>query len=99
MSDIHTACTKMIGAVSNDHNGFGNARMERNSRYSSFDHTRNPTPVSVSQSVTLQRENGDSEHKAFCVLYFAKHESVVSVQRAFRRQFQSELPSSNNIRR
>jgi hypothetical protein len=30
------------------------------------------------------------EQKAFCVLQFVKHESVVSVQRAFRRQFNSE---------
>jgi hypothetical protein len=33
------------------------------------------------------------------VLQFAKHESVVSVQRAFRQQFQSDPPSDNSIRR
>ena len=32
------------------------------------------------------------EQKAFCVLQFVKHESVVSVQRAFRGQFNSDLP-------
>jgi hypothetical protein len=32
------------------------------------------------------------EQKAFCVLQFVKHESVVSVQRAFRRQFNSDPP-------
>jgi hypothetical protein len=31
-------------------------------------------------------------------LQFAKHESVVSVQRAFRRQFQSCPPSANSVR-
>ena len=37
--------------------------------------------------------------RAFCVLQFVKHESVVSVQRAFRRQFSSDPPSPNSIRR
>jgi hypothetical protein len=32
------------------------------------------------------------KQKAFCVLQFAKHESVVSVQRAFRQKF-SRLPT------
>jgi len=39
------------------------------------------------------------EQKAFCVLQFAKHESVVSVQWAFRQQFNSDPPSPNSIRR
>jgi hypothetical protein len=39
------------------------------------------------------------EQKVFCVLQFVKHESVVSVQRAFRRQFNSDPPSANSIRR
>jgi hypothetical protein len=38
------------------------------------------------------------QQKAFYVLQFVKHESVVSVQRAFRRQFNSD-PPSNSIRR
>jgi len=38
------------------------------------------------------------EQKAFCVLQFVKHESVVSVQRAFWRQFNSDPPSPNSIR-
>jgi hypothetical protein len=33
-----------------------------------------------------------AEQKAFCVLKFVKHELVVSVQRAFRRQFNSDPP-------
>jgi len=37
------------------------------------------------------------EQKAFCVLQFAKHESVVSVQRAFWRQFNSDPSSPNSI--
>ena len=40
-----------------------------------------------------------AERKAFCLLQFVKHESVVSVQRAFRRQFDSDPPSANSIRR
>jgi hypothetical protein len=39
------------------------------------------------------------EQKAFCVLQFVKYKSVVSVQRAFRRQFNSDPPSPNSIRR
>jgi len=38
------------------------------------------------------------EQKAFCVPHFMKHESVVSVQRAFWQQFNSDLPSPNSIR-
>jgi hypothetical protein len=34
------------------------------------------------------------KQKAFCMLQFAKHESVVSVQRVFRRQFQSDVLSA-----
>jgi len=37
------------------------------------------------------------QQKAFCVLQFVKHESVVSVQRAFRQQFKSDPPSPNSI--
>lgn len=40
-----------------------------------------------------------SEQKAFCVLQFAKSESVVTVQRAFRIKFRCDPPSDNNIRR
>jgi hypothetical protein len=39
------------------------------------------------------------EQKAFCVLQVAKHEPVVSLQRAFRRQFQNDPPSADSIRR
>lgn len=39
------------------------------------------------------------EQKAFCVLQFAKTESVVTVQRAFRIKFGCDPPGDNNIRR
>lgn len=39
------------------------------------------------------------EQKAFCVLQFAKTESVVTVQRVFRIKFGCDPPSDNNIRR
>ena len=35
--------------------------------------------------------------KAFCVLNFAVHRSVVTVQRNFRRPFQRDPPSGNYI--
>jgi hypothetical protein len=38
------------------------------------------------------------EQKVFCVLQFVKHESVVSVQQAFRLQFNSDPSSPNSIR-
>ncbi|XP_046662972.1 uncharacterized protein LOC124355862 [Homalodisca vitripennis] len=40
-----------------------------------------------------------AQQKAFCVLQFAKDESVVSVQRDFRRRFGIDPPSPKNIRR
>ena len=39
------------------------------------------------------------EQQTFCVLQFAKTESVITVQRAFRIKFHCNLPSENNIRR
>jgi hypothetical protein len=39
------------------------------------------------------------EQKAFCVLQIGKCESVFSLQRAFRRQLQSDPPSANRIMR
>lgn len=39
------------------------------------------------------------EQKAFCVLQFAKTESVITVQRAYRIRFGCAPPSDNNIRR
>ena len=39
-----------------------------------------------------------TEQKAFCVLQFVKHESVVSVQRAFWLQFNSDPPSPTSIK-
>jgi hypothetical protein len=72
------------------------SHMEQNNRYSRFDRMRNPTLLSLS---LVQRQNGDFEQKAFCVLQFVKHESFVSVQRTFQRQFQSDPPSANSILR
>ncbi|KAG8286491.1 hypothetical protein J6590_058994 [Homalodisca vitripennis] len=43
--------------------------------------------------------SASSSFPAFCVLQFAKDESVVSVQRAFRRRFDIDPPSPKNIRR
>jgi hypothetical protein len=68
----------MIGAVSSGHNGFGNARrtvshMERNSRYSSFDRMRNPTPPPLGPW-RYKKKMATPEQKAFYVLQFAKHE-------------------------
>jgi hypothetical protein len=94
----------MIGAASSDHIGFGNARR---SMFSIWNETASiqvliactmPSP-SLSPSVTLQKKMATPELKAFCVLQFVKHESVVSVQRAFRGQFQRDPPSANSIRR
>jgi len=73
--------------------------MERNIRCSSFVRMRNPTSLF---SLGLWRNKAvmaAPEQKAFCVLQFGKHGSVVSVQRVFRRQFYSDPPSSNSIRR
>jgi hypothetical protein len=39
------------------------------------------------------------EQKVFCVLQFAKTESVVTVTRAFRIKFGCDPPGDNNIRR
>jgi hypothetical protein len=103
----NTACTKMIGAVSSGHNGFENAHTRM---FPTWNETAGiqvliacaiplPPPFYRFRFVRLQRENGDSEKKAFCVLQFSKHESGVSLQRAFWRQFQSGPPSANSIRR
>jgi hypothetical protein len=77
------------------------SHMERNSSYSSFDRMRNPTPpLQPSLGPWRYKEKmATPEQKAFCVLQFAKHESVASVLRAFRRQFQSDPQSANSIRR
>ena len=39
------------------------------------------------------------ERKAFCVLQFAKCESVITIQRAYRLRFQCDPPCGKNIRR
>jgi hypothetical protein len=73
--------------------------MERNSRCSTFVRMRIPTPLF---SLGLWRNKAimaTPEQKAFCVLQFVNQDSVVSIQRAFRRQFNSDSPSPNSIRR
>jgi hypothetical protein len=75
------------------------SHMERNRKCSRFVRMRNPTPLFP---VGLWRNKAimaTPEQKAFCVLQFVKHQSVVSVQRECRRQFNREPPSPNSIRR
>ena len=40
-----------------------------------------------------------TQYKAFYVLQFESCKSVVTIQRAFRRQFNRDPPNANNIRR
>ena len=68
-------------------------------RCSSFVRTHNPTPLFSLGLWRYKAIMATLEQKVFCVLQFVKHESVVSVQRAFRRQFNSDPPSPNSIRR
>jgi hypothetical protein len=81
-----TECTKMIGAVSSCHNGFGNARKSmfphrtKQQALKVWSHAQSHSPLSLAQSVTLQKKMATPEEKAFCVLPFAKHESVVCQQ-------------------
>jgi hypothetical protein len=71
----YTPCTKMIGAVSSGHNSFGNSHMERNSRYSSFDHMHSPTPPSLGPWC-YEEKMATPEQKAFCVVQFANQTTV-----------------------
>jgi hypothetical protein len=48
--------------------------------------------------VALQKVATPEQKKGFCVLQFAKKESIVSLQRAFLRQFQSVPISANSIK-
>ncbi|GFX60638.1 uncharacterized protein TNCV_4916881 [Trichonephila clavipes] len=43
------------------------------------------------------RKMATSKQKAFCVLQFAKTESALTVQRAFRIKFGCQPPNDNNI--
>ncbi|KAJ4443534.1 hypothetical protein ANN_05206 [Periplaneta americana] len=63
-------------------------------------------PMILNGPTSRNREDSDQkekmttpEQKASCVLQFVKHESAVSVQRAFRRQFQTDHLSADSIRR
>jgi hypothetical protein len=53
--------------------------MERNSRYSSFDPMHYPIPSSLVGPRRYKDKMATPEQKAFCVLHFAKYESVVPV--------------------
>jgi len=95
----------MIGAVSICHYGFQNARI---SKFPTWNETAgvqvlcacaNPLLSSLSVCDVTMRLWRLCSRKGFCVLQFAKHESVVSVQRAFRRQFNSDPLSPSSIRR
>ena len=102
---LNTECIKIIGAVSICHYGYQKARR---SKFPTWNEKAGvqvlcacaiPLPLF---SLGLWRNKeimATPEQKAFCVLQFVKHESVVSVQRAFRRQFNSVPPSPNFIRR
>ena len=96
----------MIGAVSFCHHGFENARTSKFPTWNettgvqSFLLMRNPTPPLF--SLGLWRNTAimaTPEQKAFCVMHFVKHESVVSAQQALRPQSNSDPPSHNSIRR
>jgi hypothetical protein len=58
-----------------------------------------PIPPSLVSPWRYKDKMATPEQKAFCVLQFAKYESVVSLQRVFGRQFQSDPQSANSIRR
>lgn len=55
------------------------------------------TVSSVFRYKALVAKMASSEQKAFCVLQFARTESVVTVQRTFCIKFQCNPPSDNNI--
>jgi hypothetical protein len=72
--------------------------MERNGRCSSLVRMCNPNPLFFLGLWCYTAIMVTLEQKAFCVLQFMKRESVVSVQLAFWRQFNSDPPSPNSIR-
>jgi transposase len=95
----------MIGAVSSCHNGFGNAHRRMLPTWIEIasipicDRMLNPTlPLSFGPW-RYKEKMATPEQKAFRVLQFAKVEVVVSLQQAFRWQFQRDLTSASSIRR
>jgi hypothetical protein len=60
------------------------SHMERNNSCWSFVHMCNLTPLFSLGQWRNRAIMATPEQKAFCVLQFVKHESIVSVQRAFR---------------
>jgi hypothetical protein len=56
------------------------SHMEQNSRLSSFDRVRNPTPP-LSRSMTLQRENGDSGAKRVLCAAVCELDYLMDVRR------------------
>jgi hypothetical protein len=104
----YTACTKMVGAVSSGHNGLEmhvEVCFPHGTKLQLFkcqSHAQSHSPLllslSLSWSVTLQKENGKSGGESVLCVAVLKHESVVSLQRAFWRQFQSDSPSVNSVK-
>jgi hypothetical protein len=94
----------MIGAVSNGHNTFENVRRSKfliwNEKIGIQVLITCAIPLPLSLGQWRYKENlATPEQKAFCVLQFAKNESVVSLQQASRQQFQGDSPSSKSIKR
>jgi len=99
----NTGCIKMIGAVSICHYGFQNARRSfpHGTKQQVFEfcaHAQSHPPL-LSLGLWRNKAIMATPEQAFCVLQFVRHESVVSVQRAFRWQFNSDPPSPNSLRR
>ena len=97
MRKHNTGCIKMIGAVSICHYGYQNARKSKfpphGTKQQVFKFCAHAQSHSPLLSHGLWRNKtimATPEQKAFCVLQIVKHESVVSVQRPFRRQFNSD---------
>lgn len=99
----------MFGTVSRGYNGFGNALRSmfhiRNEiaviqlLIACAIQLPPLPPLSLSHSPwRCKNKMATPEQKTFCVLLFAKHELVVSLQRTFRQQFQSDSPSANSTR-
>jgi hypothetical protein len=99
----------MIGTVVSGHNDFGSAHRRT---FPTWNETAAiqvliecaiPLPPlyltvrNVTNTNTIQIKNGDSGAEGVFCAAVAKHESVVSLQRAFRRQFQSDPPSANSM--
>ncbi|GFW01877.1 hypothetical protein TNCV_3028481 [Trichonephila clavipes] len=59
----------------------------------------NSNEWNVLQQAGASRKMATSKQKEFCVLQFAKTESAINLQRAFRIKFGCQPPNDNNILR